>query len=422
MRDLGGSRDLAQLVETVPLGLIRQTLFEALYENSVPFCRALWLIRIVYLNLVKPLPPSGLPQTGGERGGGPAIGGGPGKGPGQRSFAFTQHLVEFLGSVLQEDGPQASPLPLSAKQQDEGGAAEKWSYALRLAGGAHREGIMDVGLLVDWLLERLHEVAGSGPQKGVLAEGLASLLLLTAKDLSASQALTRMAVKVIKETLRLPHLQPDASKPPSPSSRLRQTLVTIARRLLSDAPDVLCAVNLGKASDSSPFGPPGGPLAAVRRKTDALSSAVCPPVLEWDEAGAMAALEATMASGSLEDALNALPLRHGKEEAVVVVARWACRRSDLSASPSGGQANGDGEGEGKEGWGCRAVAAAVAARRLFACHLLQRTTEGKDKKRKDVAVSGRCRTPAVISLLSDAHLLRLNALSPLLPASSPSLP
>jgi len=434
MQDLAGSRPLHQLAESVPTWHAPSALFKSLYRHNVPMARAVWLVRVVYLNSVKPTGPSG---------------GAPSQLPHlqppprtTRSSIFTQHLVEFLDDALWEvsgrggasrgrgsqaplagssagDGPSAEETPISET------AVAKWLYAVQLAGWVHREGLVEVEQLLTWL-QRGPLSPGSSPSDPGIVEA-AALLELLAQDVSSCQELARRAMDMVCQLLEpgcLPH-----GDPASPSANVRRSLVGVVRKLLASAPDLLCAVSFDIPEedfvDNSTValpGPPGGPAgylparlrqvpggsggggltrllppggcrngstiaaaaAYVTARRNSLSWAVRPPVLEWDEAGAVAGLSAGMASGSVEAAMKVLPLGSSSPpepaavaEVVGVVASWVCQgrlaplASPLLAAPSDGPLPGTwGSVDGSSS--CWLLASRQAARRAFGCHLLRR--------------------------------------------------
>ena len=52
-QDLSQHKRLRVLADHVPHGLRRRALFDALVKNEVPFLRASWCIKVMYLNQVK---------------------------------------------------------------------------------------------------------------------------------------------------------------------------------------------------------------------------------------------------------------------------------------------------------------------------------------------------------------------------------
>jgi hypothetical protein len=83
---------------------------QALYENRVALWRATWLLRVVYLNHIKPVGagPGGAPTMHGATPSAASIiaagggGGASGLAKGSRSANFTQHLVDHLEAIVQQ--------------------------------------------------------------------------------------------------------------------------------------------------------------------------------------------------------------------------------------------------------------------------------------------------------------------------------
>ena len=75
---------LTQLAKTVPHGLRQSKLFEALIQHSIPMPRAMWLIKIIYLNRIKS--------------------------PTERMAVWTKDLCQYVGELLRE-GFTTQPAP-----------------------------------------------------------------------------------------------------------------------------------------------------------------------------------------------------------------------------------------------------------------------------------------------------------------------
>eukprot|EP00873_Tetraselmis_striata_P023668 jgi/Tetstr1/443932/TSEL_031884.t1 len=446
LEDLGGGRPLRKLAEAVPAGFVGQmsVLLETLHDNRVPMWRATWLLRVVYLNHIKPASgPGGAPSLLG--GLPPGTGGGK---QGSRSAAFTQHLADHLDALLQEArggrkqrpaGSESSPggpkSPSSSGPPEPGGmeaaaggeVASRWHYTVRLAGWTHREGLVDVSALAEWALRALPGADGGAEGVGWWTPDVAALLLLMAHDISSGQALARRVVEAVGGALA--GLAGEGGS--APAERSAALLRQLLARVLDGSADLFCSIDfclseeeLRQCAEEAPTaarragagaavgaGGAGASVAAAReahRRSMALSYSVFPPVLERDEAATTQALDGAMLAGSAEGGLKLLPASSAPgdaslADAVALLAAWACQEGGEAARLSaalpgaGGGAGGGGIGGPLGGGGNgEELPEMAAARRVFAAGLIERLQEREAAARKGLAAAPPSRScPAV---------------------------
>ena len=123
---------LTQLAKTVPHGLRQSKLFEALIQHSIPMPRAMWLIKIIYLNRIKS--------------------------PTERMAVWTKDLCQYVGEFLRE-GFTTQPAPNVMSSGRSGGDAaereiqEKWNYIVALVKWSHSANVLDKELLLTTIIE-----------------------------------------------------------------------------------------------------------------------------------------------------------------------------------------------------------------------------------------------------------------------------
>ncbi|XP_050385344.1 mediator of RNA polymerase II transcription subunit 12 isoform X2 [Argentina anserina] len=159
---------LRSLVDHVPLGYRKRSLFEVLIRNNVPLLRATWFVKVTYLNQIRP----------GSSGISSGI---PDKTQFSRTELWTKDVIEYLqhlldeffsrsnslsgshnrdrsqhmlysGSVSQRSDPASSVL-----DGEEPSLHFKWWYVVRLLQWHHAEGLLLPTLVIEWVLRQLQE-------------------------------------------------------------------------------------------------------------------------------------------------------------------------------------------------------------------------------------------------------------------------
>lgn len=123
---------LTQLAKTVPHGLRQSKLFEALIQHSIPMPRALWLIKIIYLNRTKS--------------------------PTERMTVWTKDLCQYVGELLREGfttqpAPNVTSSGRSSGVASERGIREKWNYIVALVKWSDSANVLDQELLLTTIIE-----------------------------------------------------------------------------------------------------------------------------------------------------------------------------------------------------------------------------------------------------------------------------
>ncbi|BFI43571.1 hypothetical protein MPTK2_Ug00450 [Marchantia polymorpha subsp. ruderalis] len=242
IEDLSQRKRLRSLAEHVPHGYRRRSLFEALIKHEVPFIRATWFVKIMYLNQVRPL----------------SIGmsaGGPDKSQAKRVELWTKDVLEYAQTLLDEltsthtaavssrQSPKLQQGGDNAQQTTDSGESEaqlKWRYLVRLAQWHHSEGLLHRAQVVDWALKQLQEKES--------VEALQLLLPVIVKvidGLSLSQTHVRVLVDVSLQWLQklCPNgLFPDLLDCPH-LAYCATTLTELLRYLLLVVPDTFVALD-----------------------------------------------------------------------------------------------------------------------------------------------------------------------------------
>ncbi|KAK9823129.1 hypothetical protein WJX72_000476 [[Myrmecia] bisecta] len=182
LQSLASSVPLCQMAGDVPNGLYKGPLFDALYQHRVATSRACWLIKIVYVNRIRP----------DKAAGGNAC-------VNQRSVAYSQHLRDHLESCMVPLLTQQAVKPAGQNVAGSAGseAASKWQYMLRISGASYREGLICLQTLADWLLRSLLAALQATATGAARISSLLPLLQLCLRELALSQQLVqRMAAEL----------------------------------------------------------------------------------------------------------------------------------------------------------------------------------------------------------------------------------
>lgn len=161
------TKRLRTLADHVPHGFRRKSLFEVLIRHNVPLLRATWLVKVTYLNQIRPVSTS-ISSSSQDK---PHF---------TRTELWTKDVVEYLQQLLDEyfskDGSiapassrdQTSPSLLSSSGQrtdtsgvtsdvEEPSLLSKWWYMVHLVHWNYSEGLILPSIVVEWVLNQLQE-------------------------------------------------------------------------------------------------------------------------------------------------------------------------------------------------------------------------------------------------------------------------
>ncbi|XP_065859577.1 mediator of RNA polymerase II transcription subunit 12 isoform X2 [Euphorbia lathyris] len=127
---------LRSLVDHVPHGYRKKSLFEVLIRNNVPLLRATWFIKVTYLNQVRP--------SSGSISAGTAD-----KTQILRTELWTKDVVDYL-----QGRSDSAPLFIDGEEPS---LHFKWWYVVRLLHWHHSEGLLLPSVIIDWVLAQLQE-------------------------------------------------------------------------------------------------------------------------------------------------------------------------------------------------------------------------------------------------------------------------
>ncbi|KAI5076641.1 hypothetical protein GOP47_0009111 [Adiantum capillus-veneris] len=202
VEDLAQHKRLRVLADHVPHGLRRRPLFEALIKNNVPFLRATWCIKILYLNQVRPLS-IGMSSGGGD------------KSQHRRVELWTKDVLEYMQSLLDEkvqhgdtglvalgrencallplSGPsqQANDFTQGTPEMEDPPLHKKWHYMLQILLMHFSEGLLNRPQVIDWVLKQLQERESLDA-----TELLLPIVLALIDEISTCQTLVRMVVEI----------------------------------------------------------------------------------------------------------------------------------------------------------------------------------------------------------------------------------
>ncbi|MCO5604960.1 hypothetical protein L7F22_059135 [Adiantum nelumboides] len=237
VEDLAQHKRLRVLADHVPHGLRRRPLFEALIKNNVPFLRATWCIKILYLNQVRPLS-IGMSSGGGD------------KSQQKRVELWTKDVLEYMQSLLDDKVQHGETglvalgrencalLPLSGTSQPANdftqGSAEledpplhrKWHYMLQILLLHFSEGLLNRTQVIDWVLKQLQEREALDA-----AEMLLPIVLELIDEISRCQTLVRMVVELSLH--KLGELCPTGSLPSASEQPRPHYVATFLAEMLS---------------------------------------------------------------------------------------------------------------------------------------------------------------------------------------------
>lgn len=202
VEDLAQHKRLRVLADHVPHGLRRRPLFEALIKNDVPFLRATWCIKILYLNQVRPLS-IGMSSGGGD------------KSQQKRVELWTKDVLEYMQFLLDEKVQHGETgfaglgrdnyalLPLSGTAQQANNFTQgnvepedpplqkKWHYMLQILLLHFSEGLLNRAQVIDWVLKQLQE-----RETLDATELLLPIVVELIDEISTCQTLVRMVVEI----------------------------------------------------------------------------------------------------------------------------------------------------------------------------------------------------------------------------------
>ncbi|WCJ22787.1 Mediator of RNA polymerase II transcription subunit 12 [Euphorbia peplus] len=158
---------LRSLVDHVPHGYRKKSLFEVLIRNNVPLLRATWFIKVTYLNQVRPSSGSVSVSTAD-------------KAQILRTELWTKDVVDYLQILLDEflsrnsshGIPHSRDRPAKTYAASVQGRSDsaplfidgeepslhfKWWYVVRLLHWHHSEGLLIPSVIIDWVLGQLQE-------------------------------------------------------------------------------------------------------------------------------------------------------------------------------------------------------------------------------------------------------------------------
>lgn len=251
VEDLAQHKRLRVLADHVPHGLRRRPLFEALIKNEVPFLRASWCIKVLYLNQVRPLS-IGMSSGGGD------------KSQQKRVEMWTKDVLEYMQLLLDEQSQHGDTgfgafgrenctlLPLSSTSQqaseftqgsldvEDPPLQKKWHYMLQLLLLHFSEGLLHRTQVIDWLLKQLQERVSLDA-----AEWLLPIVLDLIDEISTCQTLVRMVVEIflkkLGELCPAGNL-PNASEQPRPHY-IATFFAELLKYLLTVTPDSFVALD-----------------------------------------------------------------------------------------------------------------------------------------------------------------------------------
>lgn len=224
------SLPLQQLARTVPHGLRQSKLFEALVNHQISMPRALWLVKIIYLNRIKSAA--------------------------ERSSVWTKDLCQYIGELLREG---FVPNPKPAKQKGAGtqmtqtlSHENNWDYVLALVRWCVCASILDQELFLTHMIEmmeRSHELFGAEQAASVTGE----LLLILVSFVPFAIRMHRLTGQLATACINI--LQQSSGNPRAtnagrkiPTMRLDESAVGVAysilRDLLAECPDAFIVLKV----------------------------------------------------------------------------------------------------------------------------------------------------------------------------------
>ena len=289
------SLPLQQLARTVPHGLRQSKLFEALINHQIPMPRALWLVKIIYLNRTKSAA--------------------------ERSSVWTKDLCQYIGELLREGF-----VPQPAKRGNDKGAGtqklsheSKWDYILALVRWCVSAGILDQELFLTHMIEmmeRSRELFGAEQAAPVTGE----LLLILVPFVPFAIRMHRLTGRLATACINI--LQQSSGDPRAtntgrntPTMRLDERAVGVAfsilRDLLGECPNafVVLKVELPTLNELRLCYPGvqiparlATSLDAVKKRIESLRCAASPTAISHRRLDVVLLLDKVLASSDFKDA------------------------------------------------------------------------------------------------------------------------
>ena len=219
---------LQQLARSVPHGLRQSKLFEALISHQIPMPRALWLVKIIYLNRTKSAA--------------------------ERSSVWTEDLCQYIGKLLRKgfvtkptkhgNGESTATQELSHET--------KWDYVLALVRWCVSARILDQELFLNnviELMERAKELFGAEHATSVTGELLLILVPFVPYAVGLHRLTGRLAAACIN-ILRQINANSTTTFPgrTTPIIRLDESAMTVVldilRQLLNECPDAFLVLKI----------------------------------------------------------------------------------------------------------------------------------------------------------------------------------
>ena len=219
---------LQQLARSVPHGLRQSKLFEALISHQIPMPRAIWLVKIIYLNRTKSAA--------------------------ERSSVWTKDLCQYIGELLRKgfvpkptkhgNGESTATQQLSHEN--------KWDYVLALVRWCVSARILDQELFLNnviELMERAKELFGAEHVASVTGELLLILVPFVPYAIGLHRLTGRLAAACIN-ILRQISAHPTTTLPgrTAPIIRLDESAIIVVfdilRELLDECPDAFLVLKI----------------------------------------------------------------------------------------------------------------------------------------------------------------------------------
>ena len=219
---------LQQLVRSVPHGLRQSKLFEALISHQIPMPRALWLVKIIYLNRTKSAA--------------------------ERSSVWTKDLCQYICELLRK-GFGTKPMKHGNSEStttQELSHETKWDYVLALVRWCVSARILNQELFlinVIELMERAKELFGAEHVASVTGKLLPILVPFVPYAIGLHRLTGRLAAACINILWQI-IAHPTTTFPgrTSPIMRLDESAMTVVfdilRQLLNECPDAFLVLNI----------------------------------------------------------------------------------------------------------------------------------------------------------------------------------
>ncbi|KAK8964492.1 Mediator of RNA polymerase II transcription subunit 12 [Platanthera guangdongensis] len=242
------TKRLRTLADHVPHGFRRKSLFEVLIRHNVPLLRATWLVKVTYLNQIRPVSTS-ISSSSQDK---PHF---------TRTELWTKDVVEYLQQLLDEyfskDGSiapvssrdQSSPSLLSSAGQridttgvtsdvEEPSLLAKWWYMVHLLHWNYSEGLILPSVLVEWVLNQLQEKVSADAYEMLLPVAC-EVIEIIALSQTYTSGFVDIAVRSINDLSVGALGVIEASR----RSSLSSAFVEMLRYLMIAAPDTFVALD-----------------------------------------------------------------------------------------------------------------------------------------------------------------------------------